>query len=120
MKTLPKMIDMARKPKERDETASPMVSAMPSEPTHPYGLCIRLEEEELEKLGLNHDEVEVGDMLEITGLAKVTSVSSSDNTYGKSRTVELQITHIADEDEEEGEEESETKKKPKKKLTYGG
>lgn len=70
-------------------------------PVYPYGLCISLTQVELDKLGLT-DDVTVGDMLHIHGMAKVTSVSMSDSeNYGPSRRVELQIVSMVGEDEDQ-------------------
>lgn len=96
------MVDMKRDPKEAEETA-----AM-DQPSYPYGLCLSLGHEELEKLGIAQGDLGVNDMLHLHALATVTSVSSHDNiASGQSCRVELQITHISaiesetDEDKEE-------------------
>jgi len=100
------MVDMAKTPDEvKDEigkdmpaTASPDAKA--SVPVYPYGLCISLTEEELPKLGLAGDLPEVGDMIHLTGMARVTSVSEneremSDGTTQKCCRIELQFTHMS-------------------------
>jgi hypothetical protein len=111
------MIDMAKDMSEvKKETAqmtAPMpADAKPSVAVYPYGLCISLEDEQLEKLGLDGELPSVGDMLHIAGMAKVTSASEneremSDGTKQKCRRIELQFTHLATENEdEEGEQEA--------------
>jgi hypothetical protein len=111
------MIDMAKDidevKKETAQTAEPMpADAKPSVPVYPYGLCISLEDEQLEKLGLDGELPSVGDMLHIAGMAKVTSASEneremSDGSKQKCRRIELQFTHLATENEDdEGEQEA--------------
>ena len=97
VKRLPAMTDMSLDDKEKEEIS------MPSPPKYPYGLCICLCQDELEKLGMDDSEISVGDILHMFCLAKVTSVSSNENSDGVYKRVELQITNIAtpeDEDEE--------------------
>lgn len=79
---------------EMDDEASydaPMPIAMPDKPTYPYGLCINLTADELDKLGLDDSDVEVGDYLHIEALSCVTSVSKSDGPMGPCVRIELQI-----------------------------
>ena len=72
-------------------------------PDVPPGLCICLTEAELDKLDLEHD-AEVGDLIELRVMAKVTSVSKHDSGSGPRCRIELSITHMECEDEEEEEE----------------
>lgn len=96
MKKFPNMQDMKMDQKEKTEFMSP------SPPDYPYGLCISLCEDELEKLNLDDSEVSVGDMVHLVCMATVTSISKHDSEMnGPSCRVELQITHIAAEDEDE-------------------
>lgn len=76
-----------------------MEYSSPSTPTYPYGLCISLCQDQLDKLGME-EEVNRGDILHMHCLAEVTSVSTVDNSNGKETRVELQITHISAEDED--------------------
>ncbi len=69
---LPTMVDMVLSSEEQEEMMSP------SPPRYPYGLCISLCEDELEKLNLD-GECNVGDMLHMHCLAEVTSVSMRDD-----------------------------------------
>ena len=114
------MVDMAKTPedvkKEVGETAMPAPSmAKPSVPTYSYGLCISLNEEDLAKLGITDELPEVGDMIHLAAMAKVTSVSESERedtagTKTKCCRVELQITHLATENEDDEEAEAEATK----------
>ena len=111
MEKLPPMIDM-RSDNDGDEN--------PFSGAYPYGLCISLGNNELEKLGLDPEDCEVGDMLHIHALAKVTSVSCHDREGqdGECHRIELQITHFMDdvEDEDEENREEETKMSPSQRL----
>jgi hypothetical protein len=109
------MVDMANTPEEvtaelAKDAAMPSVPAAskPSVPTYDYGLCLRLNEESLEKLQIDGDLPAVGDMIHFVAMAKVTSASVSERegtNGGKEtcRSVELTVTHIGmleDEDHE--------------------
>ncbi len=68
-------------------------------------MCLRLEDEVLQKLGLEGDLPEVGEMVHIVGMAKVTSASEReeimpDGSKQRRCCVELQVTHLAAEDED--------------------
>jgi hypothetical protein len=111
------MIDMAKTPvevkKEMKDYAMPSAAPDgPSVPQYPYGLCISMDEDSLEKIGEGDELPEVGEVVHLVALAKVTSASSreeitSDGAKKVCRRVELQITHLAvqedGEDEERGE-----------------
>lgn len=104
MALLPKMVDMAKGREELVSGGYPVMET-PNEPLYPYGLSICLTEAELAKLNLE-DDVEVGDMLHLFALCKVTCVSKTDTATGSNMRVELQITHLAAEGEDEENEES--------------
>ena len=101
------MTDMARSPEEVKTDAPVTLGSMPPNgPLYPWGLCIRLEKDSLEKLGLDGEMPSVGDMIHLCAMAKVTSVSENemeDGNGGKTpnRCVELQITHLATENEDQ-------------------
>lgn len=97
---IPAMADMSMSQKEKEEVQNP------SPPQYPYGLCISLCQDELEKLGLSAEELGVGDMIHLHSLAKVTSVSSYDSENGSHQRVELVLAYISAEDEEEEDKEA--------------
>ena len=97
------MVDMSMDDDEKAEAVSPSLGI----PKYPYGLSISLCEKELEKLGLEDGDLEVGDMLHLHCLAKVTSVSSNEYESGSHCRVELQICYMSGEDEDEENEEEE-------------
>lgn len=94
----PQMVSMERTPEDMAKAMMPMAGAMgPSQ--YPYGLCISLTHDELSKLGLDAD-CEVGDMVHLFAMAKVTSVTSNASESMETCRVELQITDLAVEDED--------------------
>lgn len=76
-----------------------MSAPVDSVPNVPYGLCLCLTETELEKLDLE-EECEIGDVIHLFALAKVTSVSKQDSGDGPKCRIELAITDLAVEDED--------------------
>lgn len=99
------MISVERTDDEKAaERARDMFPAVISEmPDVPPGLCICLTETELAKLGLEAD-CDVGDMIHLFAMAKVTSVSATDTGSGTRCRIELAITDLAVEDEDDEEE----------------
>lgn len=87
-----KLVDMARSVTEMQDAASP--SYVSNTPLYDYGLTLCFNHETLQKLNLDDEDVEVGDMLDIRAMAKVTSVSKNDTGDGEKCRVELQLTHI--------------------------
>lgn len=125
------MIDMARTPEEVREKAEAMAKPMPDTvPQYPYGLCISLGDDELEKLGLDDDLPDVGDILECYVTAKVTcakSVEKIDPVTGQAEKcccVELQIVGMLPRDEEPEEvdriEEEQARSRGRRQRFYGG
>lgn len=91
------MIDMTLDPKEAKDEASPENSDMPK---YPYGLCIYLDDDVLEKLGLTQLP-KVGSSMTLTAVVKVTGTRTNEiqteKTAGEpdentSSSVDLQIT----------------------------
>jgi hypothetical protein len=106
MEQLKSMVDMARTPAE---VKTDMPCAM-DQPLYPYGLCLSLGQDELDKLGFGKGDLAVSDMVHLHCLASVTSVSEHDNVNsGPSCRVELQVTHISAEDETEEDNKAEKK-----------
>lgn len=102
----PKLVDMARTPAEK-KASQERIEAMitDSGPEYPYGLCLDLCKDELDKLGIR-ELPEVGDEMHIYAVAKVTRVYQSASEGGDdSRGISLQICEMstmedADEDEQ--------------------
>ena len=76
-------------PKEMPSTVGPS-----SEEEYPYGLCIRLEDEQLDALGIT-ELPKVGSKMKLSGNVTVKSISSNESLGSNSRSVELQITELA-------------------------
>lgn len=62
-------------------------------PEYPYGLCISLEKDQLEKLGIT-ELPKVGAKMMVHANAVVKSVSAYDTQSGSDQRVELQITEM--------------------------
>lgn len=101
MAKIPAMVSMEMDQTEKEEYKTP------STPNYPYGLCISLCQDELEKLNLDDEDLQVGDMIHLHSLAKVTSVSYYDSENGSHKRVELVLAYISAEDEEKEDEEAE-------------
>ena len=86
--------DMKKSMDEVGKELAPSTSLSPEFVNeYPYGLCLRLTEKELDKLGLD-DNASVGDGISLYAIAKVTSVSEQETAAGTRCNVELQITHL--------------------------
>lgn len=98
MDKLPPMKDMRL---TKDDSTDFCLPSPSDGPAYPYGLCLSLTNAELEKLGCTADDFDVGDLIHLQGMAVVTSVSETSKQDGNySCRVELQITHLSDEDED--------------------
>lgn len=90
------LIDMARADEEKTDT-SPLVA----DSKYPYGLKIYLNTPELERLGVDYSDWEVGAVFPVQALVKVTSISMNETeSGGKDCCVSLQITHLSGQTEE--------------------
>lgn len=73
-------------------------------PDFPCGLKITLTEKEFEKLGLDPEEAEVGGLVHLFAMARVTSVHSHKEDGEEKHRCELQIEDLAIESEDDEEE----------------
>lgn len=88
-----KMASMKIDPKEREKRYKESVAV--DAPTYPYGLCLHLDDEAMEKLGMA-TLPQVGKQVLVYALADVTSVSENESEgSGKRQSVSLQITDLA-------------------------
>lgn len=102
MRTMPAMVDMRIAPKESADDVAPAIAPQSQ---YPWGLRISLSAEDLAKAGLDDDDIETGCMIHLNAFAVVTNVNKpADQPIDR---VELQITHLAAEDEDEEAEEGE-------------
>ncbi len=111
MKVLPQpMANMELSDEDRLDTAYPMACGPDKGPAYPYGLKICLTEKELEKLNLDHTSAQVGGMIHLHAMARITSVSQDDRADGLSVRIEAQIEDMSvesEDDEDEADEEAE-------------
>lgn len=61
---------------------------------YPWGLSLTLENETINKLGLNFDALEVGKEVLVMGYAKVENKREHDDGKTKNQSISLQITHM--------------------------
>ena len=97
------MKDMRRTDAEKIAADSPFTNSAvtgPTGPDYPYGLRIRLNQDDLDKLDLDGG-CQVGDMIDLRAFAKVINVSSEEVGGKMSCSIELQIQQLAVESEEE-------------------
>ncbi len=120
-----KMVSMAKTPEQINKEIGPAPSAPMSAkaadvPTYPWGLCINLEDEQIEKLKLD-DECEVGDTIHFCVEAEVTSESKNKTEGGPRRRIELQITALAvDDGDADDAEDAEEERTERAARRYGG
>lgn len=88
-----KLQSMRRTKKEKKHT--PEEVAPMSEEDYPYGLEIRLEEESLEKLGLDVDDFSIDGKVDLICEGEVTNLNISANTNHSHASVSIQITDMA-------------------------
>jgi len=88
------MVSMKIDPKEREKRYAEM--SQPSDgPAYPYGLCLRLDDEAMKKLGMEKLPT-VGKQVLVYALADVVEVRESESVVGgSSQSMELQITDLA-------------------------
>ena len=109
------MINMKRVSKKESEIAE--VPALAEEPCYPYGLVIRLEKEELEKLGIK-ELPGINHPFMLEGKCIVKSVSAGASESREHASCELQLTHLAIETMEEEQKEHDSAETAK--MMYGG
>jgi hypothetical protein len=100
------MVDLARTPAEKREKLEDMMACPPDAadmPTYPWGMTIRMDDEVLEKLNIDTDDCEVGDLLHMVVMARVTSISKNADQGGSRENIELQIIMASAEDEDDEE-----------------
>lgn len=110
------MVDMSRSEDDVEKYASPLM-----ESKYPYGLQISLNEDSLDKLGVDISDWEIGDVFPLDILAKVVSKSANETEGGKSCcNISLQITHIGGEEaEQEDGDETSLAKHGYNRIKYG-
>lgn len=116
MKKPKTFVDMARSSEEIKEDISPLTSANADK--YPWGLRISLTQEELEKLDVDHKDLEVGATYHAHVMMKLVSVSSHETEGGKHNCcVSMQIEQMSIESED-AENEEDDDDQPLKKYGY--
>lgn len=87
-----KMIDMKRDVK-KSKSKNTLAYAGEESP-YPYGLSLRLDNDGMEKLGLELSDLKVGDTMSFQIETKITSVSFNAGEIDKTSQCEFQITKI--------------------------
>lgn len=87
------LVNLANSPEEAKEQGA-ICTSEGEGPKYPYGLCLDLNDDVLEKLGIT-SLPPVGTVMHITAMAKVTRVSEHENEKESERCVGLQITDMA-------------------------
>lgn len=89
-----KLTDMKRSKKERKEGG--INSCKPYEgDAYGYGLCINLDKDALEKLGLKPSSFDVGDSVTITARGSIKALRQDKSNNHSSSNVEIQIEKLA-------------------------
>ena len=92
-----KLVSMKVDKKDRDAKMEATIAT--ESPAYPYGLCLTLDDDALEKLGLEADDFAVGKSMTLVANVDVTSVSSYESKGTDAReSVSLQITDLCLED----------------------
>lgn len=78
--------------KEQKEEKAEMLAG-PERSSYPYGLCLHLDADELEKLGLG-DLPKLGAKLKLEAVVEVNSTSQNSGIYGEHKSVDLQIVEM--------------------------
>lgn len=89
-----KLTDMKRSKKERKESG--INACKPYEgDAYGYGLCINLDKDALEKLGLKPSSFDVGDRVRITATGSIKALRQDKSNSYNSSNVEIQIEKLA-------------------------
>jgi hypothetical protein len=89
-----KLVDMKRSKKEREKSG--INTCKPYEgDAYGYGLCINLDKEALDKLGLKPSSFDVGDTVTITARGSIKGLRQDKSSSYSSSNVEIQIEKLA-------------------------
>ena len=87
-----KFIDLKRSKKERAEGVHAPAGI---EDPYPYGLRVHLDQEELDKLGLDIDQFDVGDEISFMAKGEIVSISENQSQNSESQSLSIQIQEMA-------------------------
>ena len=91
---MPKLVDMKIDKAAREAKYAKAETVAMDAPSYPWGLSINLDEESIEKLGMEELPT-VDTYVMVTARCCVSSVSSNETANGKDRRVSLQIEKMA-------------------------
>jgi hypothetical protein len=111
------MVDMALTPEDKEKNALACTPCGVDQPDYPYGLSISLDETSLAKLGLDAD-CEVGDLIHLNTIGKVTSISKNSSDSGSRSNVSIQLMYIGLENESHESADEEPDEMPLEKHGY--
>ncbi len=114
-----KMVDMASTPAEIKAEQKEITSA-PDIPRYPWGLQIRLEKSDLDKLGMDQLPA-VGDEFHIAAVGRVTSVSQAyrdDSDESKCVSIQIVMLQLDNEGQEPADSAAEESKETKSLMSY--
>jgi len=101
MGSLKNMLETGLKNMKESKLVDEAVPASDSDDHYPYGLRLDLSDKSLEKLNIDVTKLKVGEEVRLIARAEVIAVRSNKSEYGDNENVELQVTHLAfDEDED--------------------
>jgi hypothetical protein len=89
-----KLVDMKRSKKERKESGINTCNPYEGD-AYGYGLCINLDKDALEKLGLKPSSFDVGDTVTITARGSIKALRQDKSNSYSSSNVEIQIEKLA-------------------------
>lgn len=78
--------------KTKEEKMYPSMAAG-DDPEYPYGLCLNLDEKQLDQLGLK-ELPKVGSTIRLEAKAQITGVSENETQSGSRRSLSIQITDL--------------------------
>jgi hypothetical protein len=92
----PAMKDMSLPKRKSEEVIAEPSPEKYEGPRYPWGLCMSLSQDEIKKLGIDFESIDVGSAVQIAGVANVTSKSSNESDKGEpTQRIELQVTHLS-------------------------
>jgi hypothetical protein len=92
---VPKLVDMKRSKKEREKSGKNICTAPYEGDAYGYGLCISLDKEALDKLGLKPSSFDVGDVVTVTARGSIKALRQDKSSSYSSSNVEIQLEKIA-------------------------
>lgn len=93
------MADMELDDEDRIDACLPIAMPDNPKPQYPWGLKVCLTHSDLEKLGLDHSDCDVGDFIDLRAFAVVMSKTVDTGENGETCRIELQIQKLAVENE---------------------